>query len=192
MNCPLVLSVCFIALFFAGCGAKSAPIGEPWNSRDAVYFDDGADLIVDPNALSGAIGREQKDSLEARIQLSDLVAVIEIYSLHTEKNVDKKESKRIEVNSIDTMYGSFPRGSLPLKTASSSPGYELMVRHEAHLAGNFILFYRGFQEIEENKEKIGCHFHLTKASPELIQYIKLRLKARQKEEDKSSHSVSKE
>ncbi len=191
MNVDNLLLLLTIALSVSSCGPRAAPVGAPWNPGDAVFFDDGADLIIDPDALSGRAGFQQKDALEARIQLSDLAAVVEISSLHTESDVDKKESKRLEVASIETLYGSFPRGNLSLKTPSSSPGYELIVRHESYLEGDFILFYRGFKDIEDNGEKVGYHFHLTKASSTLIRYIKQRLTARREAEKQSARSAKK-
>ena len=161
------------------CGGRSPVVGPPWNPEDRPFFDDGVDLIENPIALSGAWGGRQKNWMEGRIQLSDVVAVVEIRSIQTEIDAAKQASKRLEATVIESLYGTTPGNRIMLKSRSDAPGFPLLSRHESRLGGRFILFYRHFV-IDEGKSDsaTGHHFHLSPASDTLLDHVEERIRFR--------------
>lgn len=176
----------FVVLFSAGCGGASFSVGPPWRSDDAVFFDDGIDLIENPTVLSGAWGDRQKNRTEGRIQLADVIAAVEISAVQSDIDMDKNEARRIDVTVLETLYGFLKDRRVSLKSLSSSPGFGSILRNEKHLNGRFILFYRIFEIQDENGEKsFGRHFHLSPASAELTEHVTQRANLRIQEEKKA-------
>ena len=161
------------------CGGATIAAGPPWNPEDSPFFDDGVDLIENPTALAGAWGGRQKNWMEGRIQLADVVAVVELQSLQTEIDAAKNESKRLAVTVVTALYGEPPSSKMRLESRSDAPGYPLLVRHEKRMAGQFILFYRHFKQKDaDGNESAGHHFHLSPASEILLTHVRERLAQR--------------
>ena len=166
----------FTVLSVTACGGATITAGPPWNPEDRPFFDDGVDLIENPTALAGAWGGRQKNWMEGRIQLSDVVAVVELQSLQTEVDASKSESKRLAVTVVTALYGEPPSAKIRLESRSDAPGYPLLVRHEKRMAGRFILFYRHFeQKAKDGNDAISHHFHLSPASKTLLAHVRERI-----------------
>ena len=183
MNRPLPLSIVLTAICCAlcvgSCGGADLKVGVPWNPEDAPFFDDGADLIENPTILAGTWGGRQKNWMEGRVQLADVVAVVEIQAVQTDIDADVVNGTRIDVRVVNELYGVPPGDRISLQSLVNAPGHELIVRNEKRLYGNFILFYRSFAvQGKGSKETVGHHFHLSPASPELVDYVKKRLALR--------------
>jgi hypothetical protein len=188
MNRPQNLQNALFATLFVvcliGCGAAELNVGAPWNPEDTPFFDDGADLIENPAALAGTWGGRQKNLMEGRVQLADVVALVEIQAVQTDMDADTVRGKRIDVRVTSSWYGTPPSDRMSLQSLIDTPGYELIVRYEKRLVGNYILFFRNFAVDEKGSTRTaGHHFHLSPASKELTEYVKQRLAARKEAED---------
>lgn len=177
---PAVIAISCVV----NCGGAVVSVGPPWHPEDAVFFDDGADLIENPTVLAGTWGGRQKNWMEGRVQLADVVAVVEIQTVQTDIEADTANAKRIDVRVVEKLYGTPPGERISLRSLFAASGYALIVRHEKHLAGKFILFYRHFDvQGKGGRKAVGHHFHLSPASVELVDYVKERLSLRKSAEN---------
>ncbi len=179
MALKLTVPLLAIALFTVACGT-AFKTGNPWNPGESRLFDDGIDLLADPGKLSGKWGYEAENELDARSNLADMVAVVEILSVQTNTDLDGKQAKRIAIKVVKTLYGSSPSSQFPVISAEDSFGYKLIIRHEASLSGRQIMFIRWF---DEENGSLGSHFHFSPYSKALTSSLKTRLESRVAEEE---------
>ena len=163
------------------CGTAPFRTGNNWQAGEERFFDDGVDLIKDPSKISGEWAYRYENELDGRVQLADMVAEIDIFSIQTTRNVDNVEAKRIEVSIENILLGDAPEKSVVLESTRLSPGHELLLRYESHLSGRFLLFIRWFAN--ENGT-LSHHFHLSPASDRVKSEVLKRINTRQKEEEK--------
>lgn len=160
-------------------------VGAPWDPSESQFFDDGADVVRDPGALSGEWAFRYRNEMEARIQLSDSITVVEIVTVQTETDISDRQMKRIDVAVVDRLYGSPPENRIALKSPEEAPGHELVVRHERHIRGHFLLFSRWFEEPGPSESAAGHHFHLSPASEATLESVRRRIEIRVEEEAKA-------
>jgi hypothetical protein len=169
-----------------GCTKTILDVGEPWDSKEAPFFDDGVDVIKDPQALSGEWAYRQRNWLEGRIQLADTISIVNIQSVQTKTDVEGNSVKRIDVAVVKPIYGQTPAEDLSLVSPQDAPGHELLLRFERHLQGRFILFARWFKNDRDNAEQVEHHFHLSPASEALLDEVETRAQLRIREEAKEA------
>lgn len=175
-----ILIAALTMMCLATCGGGGYSVGDRWDERETRFFDDGIDLIEDPNSVTGIFGFHQKDVLEGRIQLSDFIAVVNVHTVRTSTTVDRLDIKHIDVTIEKKLYGNRPEKRISLRSEPATRGYALIQRHEASLSGHFILFSRWFEERSKSTvdPEIAYHFHLTPASPFMLAEVKHRLALR--------------
>jgi hypothetical protein len=162
-----------------GCGGGFA-VGRPWDAAtEATVFDDGIDMVDDLAKLSGEWAFRAREDLDARSNLADMVAVVTVLSIGTMKDVDGTEARRIDGRVERTLYGSSPGKNLVLKSAASALGNPLIIRHEGRLTGSYIVFLRWFRQEDET---LGHHFHLSPASPTMLEAVQKYVQARTAQE----------
>lgn len=164
----------------AGCGG-GFKVGSPWNPNEARFFDDGMDLIKQPSKLGGEWAFNHEEELDARVNLGDLVALVSLLTVQTTTDIDGEEAKRIEAQITEVMFGSSPMEKVFLQSSKASLGYPLILRHERHLTGEFLVFIRWF---DKEDGSLGHHFHLSPASTEMRKKVQGMIDDRRKEEER--------
>jgi hypothetical protein len=184
-NALILLILIFFVL--SHCRGNRAGVGKPWRSEESQFFDDGVDLVKSYASLSGEWAYRYKNWLEARIQLADVIAIVEITSVQTKTDVHGQQVKRVDVAVLENLYGKPASTQLSLESQENAPGHELILRYERHLSGEFVLFGRWFaeSEAEELTKEVGHHFHLSVSTEALLNEVKGRVASRKKEEGKS-------
>lgn len=172
-------SILVTGLVLCGC-AGGFRAGQPWDPNEEPFFDDGIDLVEDPSSISGTWAYEHEKNLDARIQLADLIAEVEIMSVQTISDMDEETARRIDVTVENLLYGKSPdRQKVSLFSSRESRGYELILRYERRLTGRFILFVRWFVD---DKNNVVNHFHLSPASSQMKADVDKKVTFRQREE----------
>jgi len=167
------------ALLVGGCGTAFRA-GESWDPKEARFFDDGIDLISEPSKLAGEWSYRNEEELDARVNLADLIALVEIGTVQTNQDIEGVEAKRIQTTVTDVLYGETPTDAIALRSSKTSMGYPLIIRHERHLTGTLLLFLRWF---ENDKGVLDHHFHLSPASGELMTSVGKKIDRRKAEEE---------
>jgi hypothetical protein len=176
----LLICSAVIGLLAAGCGG-GFKVGAAWNPNEARFFDDGVDLIKQPSKLGGEWAYNHQEELDARVNLGDLVAVVEVLTLQTATDIEGQEAKRIEIRVIERLNGATPTENISLQSSKASLGYPLIVRHERHLTGQFIAFLRWF---DNDDGSLGHHFLLAPASTEMRKAVQDLIDDRIREEER--------
>lgn len=180
------VSLCVAFGGAVGCTKTQVDVGAPWDVKEAAFFDDGMDFVKDPESLSGEWAFRHRNLLEGRIQLADSVAVVEVKTVQTKTDVEGREVKRIDVSIAEQLYGKNPENDISLESAETSPGYQLILRHERHLSGRWLLFARWFKDDDTASPAVGHHFHLSPATDANLSKIGPRIRRRIEEEEKDA------
>lgn len=176
-----ILAVVSAAVLLAsGCGG-GFKVGSPWNPNESRFFDDGIDLIKEPSKLGGEWAYNHEEELDARVNLGDLTALVSVLTVQTATDLEGKEAKRIEAQILEPWYGSSPTETIFLQSSKDSLGYPLIMRHERHLTGKFLVFIRWF---DEEDGSLGHHFHLSPASLEMRKKVQDMIDKRKEEEER--------
>ena len=75
---PYRLPACLLLFALAGCGA-SGPIQRditPFTAEHEPAFENGLDMVRDPEALGGAWLRTWEEDIDRRVTLADVVALV--------------------------------------------------------------------------------------------------------------------
>lgn len=174
------ITLIFAAMITLGCATGKFRTGEPFQKGEARFFDDGVDMIDDMTRLSGQWAFQANEELEGRVQLADFIAEVNVLAVQTVRDVERREAVRIEVELVDTFWGSAPAEILSLSSPVSSPGHQLVLRHMRRLTGRFMLFIRWFEGEDKGVEH---HFHLSPASLPIKSAVRRRLEARRREQE---------
>jgi hypothetical protein len=182
MRRSCAIAIAALSVVTAGCGGGFT-VGRDWDpAAEATVFDDGIDVVDDPAKLSGEWAFRARQDLDERSNLADMVAVVNILSIQTTKDVDGTEAQRIDARVERVLYGASPGRTLALNSPASSLGYSLITRHEGRLTGAYIVFLRWFQKEDET---LGHHFHFSPASPTIYEKVEGYVKARKAQEAQS-------
>lgn len=175
----IAIAILAASAFASGCGGGFA-VGRQWDAEtEATVFDDGIDLIDDTAKLSGEWAFRAEQDLDSRSNLADLVAVVNITSVQTTKDIDGKEGRRLDTRIVKILYGAAPDTLLVLVASSSSLGYSLITRHEGRLTGEYVVFLRWF---EQEDGSLGHHFHFSPSSPGVMATVRKHVEGRVAEE----------
>jgi hypothetical protein len=180
---PRLLVSAFLGVAILGCAAAGFQPQTGFSKGEAQFFDDGIDLIEDLNALSGDWGFSARDELVGRVQLADLVAVVEIVSIQDFKDMDGKESRRIDLQVVETLYGRPPSKAFAVSATEQSTGFITILRNEHRLTGRKLAFVRFFLD---EQGKLLSHFHLSPNSEAMRDSVDKLILGRNKEESPAS------
>lgn len=174
----------FICVMNIGC-AKSVILGNPFASFEEPFFDDGIDVVVDYSTLSGQWAFSAEEELDARCNLSDVVAEVTIVSVQINSDVAGQEERRIEIKLDSFLYGALDTNNFLLISQIDAKGYALLQRHEIALKGKQLLFLRTFPLDKENNDgEMGHHFHLSPHAPAILSKTNTLINKRKKEMEK--------
>jgi len=176
---PLALLPLLLAAVAGGCGGGFRT-GVDWDPKEGRLFDDGIDVMEDLSRLSGKWELDARDELDARANLADAIAIVEVLSVQTNADLDGVESKKLDARVEEILYGRMPTSELSLVSSPDSLGYALVIRHEARLVGRHIAFLRWFDGPDG---KPANHFHLSPLAERLEGSLRKLLKARKDEEE---------
>lgn len=165
----------------AACGGGFRP-GAAFQPNEGRFFDDGVDMLRDPSQLGGQWSVGYGSEFDARVNLADLVAEVEVVSLQTNRDLEGVEARRITVTVVRELYGEAPSRSLALQSMPEALGYPLIQRHEGQLSGRFVAFIRFF---DGGSGALAHHFHLSPASPKVLEATRSKVASRIEEEKNS-------
>jgi hypothetical protein len=149
----------------AGCGASrpGPAVSSPFTERDKQLFDDGFDLMEDPDALHCQWRIDWEHELTERLDRSDAIVEGEIVSTHVDTDPDQRKSYRVVLSVRKAHRGALGHGvnEVSLAAREGSLGY-------ASLAGNperiLRLPFVAFMKYADVAGRPVAHFHLTPPS----------------------------
>jgi hypothetical protein len=151
------------ALFVSACGStqKGPTVSSPFEPRDAQLFDDGMDLMEDPDSLHGQWRADWEGELTERIERSDAVVEGTVVAVHADSDPDKRTSYRVVLNVERVHRGEVDGKETSLVAREGALGYRSIAGNpERMLRRQFVAFIK----YAEAPVRPIAHFHLTPPS----------------------------
>jgi hypothetical protein len=163
---PFVVLAIVIMIVTAACGGsqKGPTISSPFEARDAQLFDDGMDLMQDPDSLHGQWRADWEGELTERIERSDVVVEGEVIAVHEDSDPDKRTSYRVVLTVERVHQGRMDSSETSLIAREGALGYRSIAANpERLLRRPFVAFIK----YAEAPGRPVAHFHLTPPSTAL-------------------------
>jgi hypothetical protein len=151
-------------LLCAACGASrpGPQVTSPFSERDATLFDDGVDLLEDPDALAGQWRTAWEDELSERVERGDSIVEGTVTRLNAQADPDQRTSYRIELR-VERVHRGHPgKKELTLISREGALGYPSLASNPDRVLGRaFIAFIK---YVEGPRKEPVPRFHLTPPS----------------------------
>jgi hypothetical protein len=145
----------------AGCGAHGAASSRssvPLSARELVLFEDGADLLANPDVLQDRWKADYDRELDERIAASDLVALGVVTNVRSDLDPDGKTNFRLLFSVERTLAGEADSTELSLTSLDGSAGSATIRDNRAKLLQRPMVVF-----VKYGAGKNGgttAHFHL--------------------------------
>lgn len=162
-------ALCLLPFAYA-CGAQAVGAAEPgeFTSRHADLFDDGADLIDNPEGLQGRWLSEWGADVSERLAEADWVATGKVTTIHVEVDPENRATYHVVFQVDRALKGEPPRRELSLSSRKGAAGYASLEQHRGHLLD------RGFVAFVRYASDTGArvpHFHLMPPSGPVLRAV---------------------
>lgn len=158
------LMVLVTAGLTACAGSVPGPeVTSPFTAEDEQLFDDGIDLMEDPDALHGQWRQEWEQELSGRLERSDAIVEGEVVAVHEDQNPDKRVNYRLVMNVRKVHRGHLGKGVIEVSLISreGAVGYGSIASNpERILRRPFV----AFMKYVEAPMRPFAHFHMTPPS----------------------------
>jgi hypothetical protein len=174
----LALAAWLCAAGAFGCGGSGKRVAQPgeFTEQHAVIFDDGVDLIEDPDSLQGRWRTDFEVELDQRFEDADLVAHGKVTTVREEIDPESNASFHLLFRVGKTYKGSAGRDEISLAAREGAAGYASVAQHRQHIMEReMVVFVR--RAVGEDGA-VTPHFHLMPPSPAVTRGLK-RYDARQ-------------
>ena len=127
-----------------------------------MLFDDGVDLIEDPDALQGRWKDEWERELDDRIAQSDFVSTGAVKTIRVEVNPEGRESYHLTFEVDRNLKGNAPRGQISLSSRGGASGYASLDQYRERMLNRELVAFVRYAK--EQSGAVVTHFHLAPPS----------------------------
>lgn len=162
-----------VVLWGLGCASQSAQGPRPrseFTADDAKSFEDGADLIEDPDQLEGQWRLDWDRDLDRRIAQSDLIVLGTVTTLRAETDLEHHTSYQIVLGIERALEGDKPKGELTLTSREGASGYSSVVEHHDRFLNRQLVAFLKYAAGPEGGPVIA-HFHLSVPSKVVLERV---------------------
>lgn len=161
-----------VVLLSAACGGGKPGAGSTvaLSAREHALFDDGVDLIENPEGLSGRWKEDWDRDLEERIASSDLVATGSVNTLRTEVDPERSTSYHLVLEIKRTLIGEPFSDELLLISRDGDTGYGSVVQHRDHVLRRAVLAFIKYGAGPEGESV--PYFHLAAPSKVALERVR--------------------
>lgn len=161
----------------SGCGGPGTPeivVTGPFTDEHAVAFDNAVDYFADPSQLEGGWRRDWEEDVDRRVSLADAIGVVEVTTVRTDVDLDRRETYRLLSRVIRERHGDLP-DELTLTVRQSDPGYGTVHGNDARILNQrFIAFVKWADE----DGRVVPRWHLSPASDAVIRRVNTLIERR--------------
>lgn len=161
MRAILLLST--LALLSASCGGGIAELEvnvTPFTAEHELLFENGLDMVRDPEALGGNWFTTWERELDARITHADVVALVTVRAVRTDTDLERRDTFRL-VNRVDRTYLGDLDEEVTLSVAESEAGYGTVETNERRLLdAQFIAFIKW----QDGESGVRSRWHMSPAT----------------------------
>ena len=161
----LVSTLTSLASFATACaGSVPGPeVTSPFTVEDEQLFDDGLDLMEDPDALHGQWRADWEQELTGRLERSDAIVEGEVVAVHADQNPDKRVNYRVVLSVRKVHRGHLGEGvsEVALISREGQVGYRSIAGNPQRILR---LPFVAFMKYVEAPGRPFAHFHMTPPS----------------------------
>jgi len=162
-----------LSSLLVACGGKStttpARPSSPFTEQDLKLFDDGVDLVADPDGLAGRWADDWNLEMRERVERSDLIALLEVSTLLTDTDPEGHTTHRLVVKLDKILKGQPPSMELNLSSADGAVGFPTVDSNKGRLLHmNLLLLLKW---VEQPDGGVSSHFHLASSSDKVVSRV---------------------
>jgi hypothetical protein len=166
-----------IGLCLAGCGGSStttpARPTSPFTATDLRLFDDGVDLVSDPDGLGGKWADDWSIDMRDRVERSDLIVLVTVNTLLTDTDPEGHVAHRLVVQVGKSMKGLPPSGEINLSSPDSAAGFPTVDTNRNRLLHLRLLCL--LKWYAEPDGTVSSHFHLVSDADTIISRVQAHI-----------------
>lgn len=159
-----LLALVLVPLAASCAGSVPGPeVTSPFTARDEKLFDDGLDLMEDPDALHGQWREDWENELSDRLERADAIVEGEVIAVHADQNPDKRVNYRVVISVRKVHRGQLGEGvtEVALVSREGAVGYGSIASNPQRILR---LPFVAFMKYAEAPVRPFAHFHMTPPS----------------------------
>lgn len=174
----LVTSLAFaIATALEGCASATGVSGlhkpsSPFMEADKLLFENGVDMIGEPDGLSGRWAEDWSNELRDRVERSDLIAVLTVNTLRTEVSPDQRSTHWLVAEVGDVLKGQY-QGELGLAATQDAIGFDTVERERTNILHKPMVVFAKW--VADDVGVVRAHWHLAPATKNIVSAVRMSL-----------------
>ena len=148
-----------------------------------MLFDDGVDLIGDPDVLEGRWREDWSRELDERVSAADVVSVVRVVTLRTDTDLERRTTFRLLVEEVDDIIGELP-DETALASRQGDGGYVTIEGNERRILDKEFVLFLEWEQAEPGARVRG-RWHLspnTEAVTKRVEYLAERRRGIEREQ----------
>lgn len=159
------------------CATASGPANalrpsSPFLESDAPLFEDGVDLIGDPEGLTGRWAEDWSREMHERVERSDLIALLIVNTLSTDVSPEQRRTHRLGAEVGDALKGKY-QGELALASAEDSIGFDSLDRERGNILKRTLIVFAKW--VRDSAGIVRPKWHLAAGSKTVIDAVRLEI-----------------
>jgi hypothetical protein len=164
------------ALLSASCAttrsAGPPKVSSPFTESDRTLFEDGVDLLGYPEGLSGRWADDWANELQARVERSDLIALLTVNTLRTDVSPEQHSTHWLVAEPKDMLKGGYG-GELSLPSADDAIGFDSVDRERRNLLHKQLIVF--VKWVQDDVGTLRAHWHLANATADIVDAVRSEL-----------------
>ena len=148
-------------------------MSSPFTATDLTLFDDGVDLVSDPDGLGGRWAEDWNTEMRDRVQRSDLIALVTVSTLLTDTDPEGHTTHRLVVHIDKSMKGEPPADEINLSSPDAAAGFPTVDSNKGRLLHMRLLAL--LKWIAQPDGSVGSHFHLASAAEDIVSRVQAHI-----------------
>lgn len=174
----LVLASGLAGTWLAACGGASAPVQPtttPFMAAHEAVYENGVDMVRDPEGLGGAWLHSWEDELDQRVSHADIVALVTIRTFRTDIDLDRRETYRLIAHPERVYFGELT-DDIQLTVAEGEAGYGTVGNNQRQILDQQFIAFIKWEERENADPR--ARWHLSMASDQIATRVRSLLSRR--------------
>ena len=162
-----------LVLTIAACGggaAEQARTVTPFTAEHELMFENGLDLVRDPEVLEGPWLDTWEEELDARVTMADAVLLVTVATIRQDTDLDRRETFRLIVR-VDERYLGEVDDELTLVVREGDRGYGSIETNQARMLDQQLIVFIKWQQDEETGD-IRARWHLAQATSQIAARVR--------------------
>jgi hypothetical protein len=177
VNRTSLLLLGYVGALLAGCGGPSnttpAKPSSPFTATDLRLFDDGVDLVSDPDGLGGKWADDWNVDMRDRVGRSDMIGLVTVNTVLSDSDPEGHLTHRLVVAVGKSMKGMPPSDEINLSSPDSAVGFPTVDSNKGRLLHMRLLAL--LKWYEEPDGSVSSHFHLVSDADTIVSRVQAHI-----------------